>query len=140
MFELKTRVHGVPIQRRHILRAAADMAMAFVLFTGFAAIFACAPTSASPHILKTQPAVAASATIIAVAKPSETPTAIKIAARDHEVGMTATVAMTSRNAPDRSHVLLALAFSLLAALNLAFVRHLRRAYVSPRRSARKAMR
>lgn len=137
MFEFKTSTRGVPIQRRHILRAAADTTAAFVLFTGVAAVFACPPSSASPHVMKVVPAAGSSMVITGAVTPAERPAVVKVAGST--TSFSAAPAAPTRPA-EQAWLLLAVSFSLLAALNLAFVRHLRRAYAPKRQSGRRGMR
>lgn len=124
-------------RRRALARPALDAAAAFALFVALSVTFASAPTSANPHYY---PGSATQFT-----QPG-TPPAVTAAIADEVVRPIVEIATTSSaNAPDAVYrrtssaaawLLLSFAFSVLAAVNLAFVRHMRRAYASPRAKTR----
>ena len=63
----------------------------------------------------------------------EHPTALSVHAWGHGAQTELRVLRESREDRTRTLILLSLTFAGLAALNLAFLRHLRRVYASPRR-------
>jgi hypothetical protein len=65
---------------------------------------------------------------------AEHPAALNLHAWGHAAQVELRVLRESREDHTRTLMLLSLAFAGLAASNLAFLRHLRRAYASPRRS------
>jgi hypothetical protein len=68
------------------------------------------------------------------AAPADRPAALGLHAWGHAAQVELRVLRGSRQDHTRMLILLSLAFAGLAACNLAFLRHLRRAYASPRRS------
>lgn len=116
-----------PGYRRHLLRPVLDAGAAFAIFTIASLTLASAPLSASPTGLsQIGPSLATSHTFVA---PTGAETLTFASDRRIE-----TASQPNTNAGRRTAwTLLGLGFSLLAALNLAILRHLRHAYADPRK-------
>lgn len=115
-----------PRARRVFVRTVRDALVAFTAFGFISGAVVCLPSAASPTLAGA-----------AFSVPAPNGSAVSRDARDDRapvVQIATTVSSTSSNAVFRrtsdqtAYLLLAVAFSLLAALNLAFVRHLREAY------------
>lgn len=118
-----------PSRRRRLLTPARDALAAGALFSLISAPMLCHPTSASPH---------GAAAISAIERP--TPLMAKALADDDIAPYVRIATSSAPGAPDTIYkrtsaqaawLLLSFAFSLLAALNLATVRHLRQVYARP---------
>lgn len=123
-------------RRRVFARPALDAAGAFALFIALSVGFASAPTSANPHYpgraaLYTSQGMP-SAAQPAIAEAGVRPL-VEIATTSSE---TAPDAIYRRTSAAAAWLLLSFAFSVIAAVNLAFFRHMRRAYARPRGKAR----
>lgn len=128
---IKERDCDLPLRHRHsarwaVARTARDALVAFMAFGVISGTVVCLPSAASPTLAGA-----------ALAIPAPNGSAVAIVATDDRapvVQFATTVSSTSSNAVYRrtsdqaAYLLLAVAFSLLAALNLAFVRHLRDSY------------
>ena len=119
----KTQLH------RHLLRPALDAAVAFLIFAIASLTLASAPSSASPTGLGLTAVISQPATPNAITAPSGAQTLTFVSGRGGDI-QSAGNAHTSRQA---AWSILGLGVSLLAALNLAFFRHLRYAYANPRK-------
>ena len=119
----KTQLH------RHLLRPALDAAAALMIFAVASLTLACAPSSASPTGPSLTAALSQPATPNAITAPSGAQTLTFVSGRSADT-QSALASHTSRQA---AWSILGLGFSLLAALNLAFFRHLRHAYADPRK-------
>ena len=113
--------------RRQLLRSAFDALAAMALFAIASMTIASAPTSASPTNFGRNvdaPSIVVAANITPtgslLVQASKAPVAISGASQP----------MTGQHT---AWALLGMAFSLLAAMNLAFFRHLRQSYISPRK-------
>lgn len=116
--------------RHRLFRPAADAAIAFAVFVAVAAAIPCPPLSASP---RSGLAVAVAATHAplaakAIADEDDRPAVVEIATTSSAQAPNAVFKRTSLEA---AWALIALAFSVLTALNLAMVRHVRQTYASP---------
>ncbi len=115
--------------RRHLLRPALDAGIAMTFFAVASMTLASAPSSASPgvnlgivHFAPPQAAPFTTQTQTQLFQPANvSPAMFKV-----DVG-------ARRFSQKAEWLLLGLAFSLLAAMNLAFFRHLRHAYADPRK-------
>ena len=108
-----------------------DAVVAAALFALGSSAFVCDPTAASPNSPAAITAAKPSQSLVSQAVAANEPAAlVQIATASSPAGPDAVYKHTSANA---AWTLMAIAFSLLAALNLALVRHLRRAYVHPAR-------
>jgi hypothetical protein len=120
-----------PKYRRFVIRPIFDAAAAAAVFAMFTFFTTCEPVRASTNpaafagLERAAPPVAIKA--VGEAGP---PPIIEIATTSSTTNADAVYRRTSATA---AWVLLGLAFSLLAALNLTVFRHLRRAYVAPKR-------
>ncbi len=115
--------------RYAVFRPALDACAAFGLFVLVSLALTSAPSSASPHrYLNPIPAVTALA-YPALAVPGDLETT-KIAFKASNAADGAVYRQTDATA---SWLLLTLAFSVLAAFNMALIRHLRQAYANPRK-------
>lgn len=121
--------------RGKVLRPALDALGALAVFTMVSVVLVSHPSAASPS-------VASPRTVGLVMLESPNATLIQNAVVDDDdnapiVQIATTVSSNSsdavyrRTSADAAWGLLAIAFSLLAALNLAFFRHLRKVYVAP---------
>ena len=115
--------------RRHLLRPARDAVVAFSIFAIASMTLASAPSSASPNGYVQMGGVAQPAAVSVVTTSDDSKTLTFVAATRGANPMAVSL-QTSRRA---AWTILGLGFSLLAALNLAFFRHLRQAYADPRR-------
>ena len=117
--------------RKTLIRPAVDALSAFVVFAFVVLAWTCAPSSASPNV----PRSAAYQRMAAPEGLGSTlgakSAAITAVAAKSTFGGPAELIQTSER--QISWGLLATAFSILAALNLAVLRHLRQAYAMPRR-------
>ena len=120
-----------PKLRNAFLRPARDACVAFGLFVLVSLALSSGPTSASPHRLLSPNPGFALLTTHAVATPGGQQI-FNVAAKRSTVVSSEAYRPTDTTAP---WLLLSLAFSLLAALNMALVRHLRQAYANPRKRA-----
>lgn len=112
--------------RRHLLRSAFDALAALALFAIASMTIASAPTSASPTNFGRN--VVAPSVVVAA---NITPTgSMLMQASAAPVAISGASQLTTGK--HTAWALLGMAFSLLAAMNLAFFRHLRQAYISPR--------
>lgn len=119
------------VARSALVRPAIDAGLALVVFVLATMTFVSAPTAASPYLAHSAISEQFSARAApAVGEPGDA-SIIEIATTASPNSPDAVYRRTSSNA---AWVLLSLAFSVLAALNLAFVRHMRQAYVKPRTS------
>ncbi len=129
------RREGLPGSRWRVFRPAVDAVVAFAAFAILTGALSIGPSVASPSITKTALSVPASkgSAVAAFATHDRAP-----------VVQIATITATNRsNAVYRqpsdptAFMLLAMSFSILAAFNLAFYRHLRHAYARPKRRERR---
>jgi hypothetical protein len=120
-----------PKLRYALLRPARDACVAFGLFVLVSLALSSGPTSASPHRLLNPSLASTSLSEPAVATPGGQQI-FNVAAKRSTIGESAAYRQTDTAA---AWLLLSLAFSLLAALNMALVRHLRQAYANPRKRA-----
>jgi hypothetical protein len=111
------------VQRNGLGRWLADFGVALCLF--WFGVFAFGGAQNHAHAIPL-PARAATA--------ADHPAALNLHAWGRAAKVELHVLRESRQEPARTLILLSLAFAGLAACNLAFLRHLRRAYASPRRS------
>ena len=128
-----------PKLRRTLLRPAIDAFAAFAVFGLVSAAVTSAPSSASPS------SAGLGASAFAVSHETVSSLALK-AVGDSDDRPVIEIATTSspanadaiyrRTSADAAWGLLALAFSALAALNLALLRHVRQAYAMPRKPSR----
>ena len=118
-----------PKLRYAFLRPARDACVAFGVFVLVSLALSSGPTSASPHRLLSPNPGSALLTTQTVATPGGQQI-FNVAAKRSTVANSATYRTTDTTA---AWLLLSLAFSLLAALNMALVRHLRQAYANPRK-------
>ncbi|MEQ1714446.1 MAG: hypothetical protein ABL907_00445 [Hyphomicrobium sp.] len=109
------------------IRPAIDAAAALALFMFATMTLASAPTSANPHNFGTPPPISSPAAL-AIGEAGRPPI-VEIATTSSPQAADAVYRRTSSAA---AWVLLSLAFSLVAALNMAFLRHMRHAYANPR--------
>ena len=109
--------------RRGFGRWLADFSIALSLF--WFGVLACGGPQNHAHAIPLPTHEAAAA---------EHPTALSLHAWGHAAKVELRVLRESREDHTRMLILLSLAFAGLAASNLAFLRHLRRVYASPRRS------
>ncbi len=130
-----------PKLRRTLRRPVLDAFAAFVVFGLAHTAVTCSPSSASPSLASPSSANMSPA---AFADPYETPASAAMNALGEagdrpiiEIATTSSSAnadaVYKRTSAQAAWGLLALAFSLLAALNLAMLRHLRHAYAVPRK-------
>jgi hypothetical protein len=117
--------------RMTLIRPAVDALSAFAVFAFVVLAWTCAPSSASPNV----PHSAAYQRMAA-------PEGLGVTQGEKSAALTAVAAKSTFGGPAEatqtserqiSWGLLAIAFSILAALNLAVLRHLRQAYAMPRR-------
>lgn len=126
--QAKPKLQGALIgARRHLLRPVFDALVALALFATASMTLVSAPTSASPTSFGRN-AIAPSIVVAA----NVTPTGSMLM-QTHTVPAPMAGAGPSMTGKHTAWGLLAMAFSLLAAMNLAFFRHLRQAYISPRK-------
>ena len=104
-----------------LVRPAIDAAVALVLFIIVSMTLTCAPSSANPQ---NPGSVAQLRSLVAEERPS-----VEIATTSSPEAPDAVYRRTSFSA---AWVLLSFAFSILVAFNLAFLRHMRRAYARTR--------
>lgn len=118
--------------RYKLVRPAIDALAAFAVFGTAALTLNCAPSSASPHTFVT-PALHNSAfhTVGPALAEAGVRPLVEIATTSSPNNPDAVYRRTSEQA---AWSLLAIAFSLAVALNLAVFRHLRQAYAHPRRT------
>jgi hypothetical protein len=109
-------------RRYLVLRTVLDMCSAFALFVGLSLVLSSGPTSASPHQIP-NPGMADPAVWTA-------PGAI-LGELQHNLPVWQSAA--PHHDAVAAWLLLSLAFSIVAALNMALVRHLRQAYANPRK-------
>lgn len=109
--------------RRGFGRSLADFTFALSLF--WLAVLACGGAQNHAHAIPLPTRGAATA---------EHPAALDLHAWGHAAQVELRVLRASRDDHTRTLILLSVAFAGLAASNLAFLRHLRRVYASPRRS------
>jgi hypothetical protein len=116
--------------RHHVVRPALDAIGALVVFTLVSAIIVSHPSAASPHTVGTVMVETTHATLIqnAVVNEDDNAPVVQIATTSSSKNSNAVFRRTST---DAAWGLLAVAFSILAALNLAIFRHLRRVYAVP---------
>jgi cellulase/cellobiase CelA1 len=118
-----------PKLRYALLRPALDACAAFGLFVLVSLTLSSAPSSASPHHLVNPVVATQDQARPAFAAPSDQKiyeiTSKSVAAADNTV-----YRQTDTTA---AWLLLSFAFSVLAAFNMALVRHLRQAYANPRK-------
>ena len=123
---------GLPKLRYTLLTPARDACVAFALFVLVSLALSSGPSSASPnHLLGPGPSFTLLANP-AVATPGDQ-RIFNVAAKTSAIADGGASRQTDTAA---SWLLLSLAFSLLAALNMALVRHLRVAYANPRKNAK----
>ena len=118
-----------PKLRYALLRPALDACAAFGLFVLVSLALSSGPSSASPHRLLSPGPAATLLTNPAVATPGDLKI-FDVAARPSRAPVGAIDRQTDTAA---AWLLLSLAFSVLAAFNMALVRHLRQAYANPRK-------
>jgi hypothetical protein len=118
--------------RGRLLHPIRDAAAAFVVFGLISSAVTCAPSSASPNpgAFAATHETPSDAAMKAVGDASDQPAVIEIATTSSPANADAVYKRTSAGA---AWLLLASAFSMLAALNLAFLRHMRRVYAMPRK-------
>jgi hypothetical protein len=118
--------------RGKLLHPVRDAAAAFVVFGLISSAVTCAPSSASPNpgAFAATHQTPADAAKKAVGDANDRTAVIEIATTSSPFNADAVYKRTSSGA---AWLLLASAFSMLAALNLAFLRHMRRVYVLPRK-------
>jgi hypothetical protein len=114
---------------RHLLRPVRDAAATFVVFAVVTMTCASAPSSASPTQVGHLTALAPPAAATTLAASGGAKTLTYVADRSQGLVTASSTRPTSR---ETAWSLLGLGVSLLAALNLAFYRHLRHAYANPR--------
>ena len=133
--ESPARQAHLPVTRMRVrvafIRPAIDAAAALALFMFATMTLASAPTSANPHNFGAHGQFASPATP-AIADTGRPPI-VEIATTSSPQAADAVYRRTSSAA---AWVLLSFAFSLVAALNMAFLRHMRRAYANPRNRPR----
>lgn len=119
---------------RAILRIAADSLIGLVLFVVFAfAVGAYESHSTATHRLGGILAVSASAGELLKYSLDDSPLiAAAVVATAVPVPHSGTISRLHNTPRDTAYLLLAVIFSALVAFNLAFFRHLRREYASPR--------
>lgn len=119
-----------PKYRRFVLRPILDAAAAGIVFILLTAVMTSAPVRACPFsaAFSSLDRTVAPPALKAIAQPGPAPI-IEIATTSSASAPNAVFRRTSDTA---AWSLLGLTFSLLAALNLAIFRHLRRAYAPPR--------
>ena len=127
-----TGTEGHPKFRYAFLRPARDACVAFGLFVLVSLALSSGPSSASPHRLLNPSPASKLLSEPAVATTSGQQI-FNVAAKRSSVIDSAANRQTDTAA---AWLLLSLAFSLLTALNLALVRHLREAYANPRKIAK----
>ena len=120
---------ATPPLRGQFLRPAVDAVAAFAVFAIASLTLASAPSSASPTGVSQFVAVPAPAQVRAVTNPGGGKTLTFVAGRRVETA----AAAASQSSRQAAWSILGLGFSLLAAMNLAFFRHLRQAYAKPRK-------
>lgn len=120
-----------PKLRYAILRPARDACIAFGLFVLVSLALSSGPSSASPHRLLGPSASSTMLTKQAVGT-TDSQQVFNVAVKRSTADESAAYRETDNTA---SWLLLSLAFSLLAAFNMALVRHLRHAYANPRKRA-----
>ena len=113
--------------RRHLVRSMVDAVAAFALFAIASMTLASAPSSASPTPMSRN-ATGPSIVVQAKVNPAGT-----MPFQANSFASTGAMATISATGSQTAWVLLGLAISLLAAINLALIRHLREAYSHPRR-------
>ncbi|PPC85649.1 MAG: hypothetical protein CTY31_02470 [Hyphomicrobium sp.] len=120
-------------ERHYFVRPALDAIGALVVFTLVSAIIVSHPSAASPHTVGTVMVETTHATLIqnAVVNEDDNAPVVQIATTSSSKNSNAVFRRTST---DAAWGLLAVAFSILAALNLAIFRHLRRVYAVPSQS------
>lgn len=120
-----------PKYRRFVVRPIIDAAAAWLVFGLVTAMATSAPLSAgtNPAAFAGLERAAKPAAVKAVGEPGPAPL-IEIATTSSPANADAVFRRTSASA---AWVLLGIAFSILAALNLTIFRHLRRAYATPKR-------
>ena len=119
---------------RLALRTAADVCIGLILFVSFAlAISAHQRTSAATHRLGGLLSISSSAGELLKFSIDDSPLiAAAVVATAVPVPHSSPVTGLRNTTRDTAYVLLAAIFSALVAFNLAFFRHLRREYASPR--------
>jgi hypothetical protein len=124
---------GESRQRTRLLfvRPAVDAIAALALFMLATMTLASAPTAANPHLAGAAPQFTSTVTP-AIADAGDRPI-VEIATTSSPQAADAVYRRTSSSA---AWVLLSLAFSILVAFNLAFLRHMRQAYAHPRNRPR----
>ncbi len=131
--EPQSEVDGSTFRRAKLryafLRPALDACAAFALFVLVSLGLSSDPTSASPHHLLSPGLASHYVMDPAVAAPGDRQI-FNVAAR---TTATADDAVYRQTGTAAAWLLLSFAFSLLAALNMALVRHLRQAYANPRK-------
>jgi hypothetical protein len=122
---------------RAVLRIAADALIGLVLFVAFAfAVGAYESHSTATHRLGGILSMSSSASDLLKFSLDDSPLiAAAVVATAVPVPHTATATGLRSTTRDTAYMLLAGIFSALVAFNLAFFRHLRREYASPRRGA-----
>lgn len=130
MSEYIAKVVSKTTVRRRFARVMIDAGTAFGVFALAVMMIDCKPGVASPHVFKMHPVVTAAEVAHTVVRPDDKAPKITVAA----VRIAEQNSGYAYSQPNAAIWLLGLSLSLFAALNLAFLRHLRRAYASPRRS------
>ena len=115
-------------RRSLVPRPAIDALAAFLLFLAATMSIGIAPTAAHPNLAYGPAGLRQTQVLHAIGEADDQPI-IEIATTSSPNSPDAVYRRTSTAA---AWVLLSFAFSLVAALNLAFIRHMRRAYAKPR--------
>ncbi len=127
------------VSRWRVVRPAADAVVAFAVFAVLTGALSSQPSIASPIT----PLIALSVPAPSVPAPNGSSLAVVAIDDNAPVVQIATTTANSSNAVYRrtsdqtAILLLAMSFSILAAFNLAFFRHLRQAYARPKRRDRR---
>lgn len=125
---LRTR-RALRSRRRSLVpRPAIDALAAFLLFLAATMSIGIAPTAAHPNLAYGSAGLRQTQVLHALGEADDQPI-IEIATT---ASATSPDAVFRRTSTAAAWVLLSFAFSLVAALNLAFIRHMRRAYANPR--------
>lgn len=116
--------------RHYVVRPVLDAIGALAVFTFVSATVVSHPSAASPHAVGTVTVETRHATLIqnAIVDEDDNAPVVQIATTSSSKNSNAVFRRTST---DAAWGLLAVAFSILAALNLAIFRHLRRVYAVP---------